>query len=288
MRAGHRPLANGAAQFNRFPWRARMSIALAMTIAEMIAAMREDNDRTVLPDAPGWMQGRTLYGGLSACLVHTAINRQQPSLPALRSMQACFVGPAEDNLSVTSRILRAGRNVTQVESTLWSGDRLAQHGIWVFGTDRPVNALQKAPIAPDFMPFSDCEPVERFRQEPEFVSNFDILRAEPKGGGFGGPHIRRWLRLKDRDGLDPISEMLALGDGLPPGAMRAMERPGPVSSINWHCNVHDPHAQTRDGWWLAEIASEQADAGYSSERLRFHDCEGRQVLSGLQSFAVFG
>ena len=40
--------------------------------------------------------------------------------------------------------------------------------------------------------------------------------------------------------------------------------------------------------YLAENASQHADAGYSSERLRLWDADGRQVLDGLQCVAVFG
>ena len=75
---------------------------------------------------------------------------------------------------------------------------------------------------------------------------------------------------------------------LPPGSMRKMQRQGPISSINWSFNVLDPHTQSQGGWYLAENASQHADAGYSSERLRMWDSEGRQVLDGLQCVAVFG
>ena len=43
-----------------------------------------------------------------------------------------------------------------------------------------------------------------------------------------------------------------------------------------------------DGWWLAEAASDHADHGYSSERLRLWDADGRLVMIGQQAAAVFG
>ena len=82
--------------------------------------------------------------------------------------------------------------------------------------------------------------------------------------------------------------LILIGDTMPPGAMRAMQRPGPVSSMNWAINLLDPLAQTRDGWWLAEAASDHADHGYSSERLRLWDADGRLVMIGQQAAAVFG
>jgi acyl-CoA thioesterase len=70
--------------------------------------------------------------------------------------------------------------------------------------------------------------------------------------------------------------------------MRAMQRLGPVSSINWSFNVLDPESRSPGGWYLAENASQYADSGYSSERLRMWDADGKQVLDGLQCVAVFG
>ena len=83
-----------------------------------------------------------------------------------------------------------------------------------------------------------------------------------------------------------VAERLtAMDESLPSGLTPKM---GPISSINWSFNVLDPESRSRDGWYLAENASQHADAGYSSERLRMWDAEGKQVLDGLQCVAVFG
>ncbi|MEL6414848.1 MAG: thioesterase family protein, partial [Pseudomonadota bacterium] len=87
---------------------------------------------------------------------------------------------------------------------------------------------------------------------------------------------------------DPVAKLVLMGDVMPPGAMRIMQRMGPISSINWSFNVLDPDTQSAGGWYLAENASQHADLGYSSERLRMWDAEGKQVLEGLQCVAVFG
>ena len=100
--------------------------------------------------------------------------------------------------------------------------------------------------------------------------------------------MRRWVRLKNDDGLDPVSRSVLLGDVNAPSAIRVMERPGPLSSMNWAINILDPEARTREGWWLAETASDHADAGYSSERLRLWNADGQLVMVGQQAVAVFG
>jgi len=123
---------------------------------------------------------------------------------------------------------------------------------------------------------------------PPFIrNNFEIRRAQDVRGA-GDPVVRRWFRLTDAGGLDPVSQLILVGDTLPPGAMRAMQRQGPISSINWSFNVLDANAGTRDGWWLGETASQHADGGYSSERLRLWNTDGRLILDGMQSVAVFG
>lgn len=100
--------------------------------------------------------------------------------------------------------------------------------------------------------------------------------------------MRRWFRLRTDPGLDTVSHLILVGDTLPPGSMRAMQRQGPLSSINWTINILDPQAQTRDGWWLAETASDHADHGYSSERLRLWNADGELVMVGMQAAAIFG
>ena len=127
---------------------------------------------------------------------------------------------------------------------------------------------------------------------PAFVAkNFELRRGQIGGQTKGedrGATVRRWARLTEPHDLDPAAKLVLMGDVMPPGAMRAMQRQGPISSINWSFNVLDPASQSRGGWYLAENASQHADAGYSSERLRMWDVDGKQVLDGLQSVAVFG
>ncbi len=94
--------------------------------------------------------------------------------------------------------------------------------------------------------------------------------------------------MKERAGLDTYAELIALGDTQPPGSVRAMERPGPLSSINWSLTVLGDDVSTRDGWWLIEAASNHFADGFSSETLRMWNTDGVEVTRGLQSVAIFG
>ena len=259
-----------------------------MSIASLIDPVTAAGGPASLSHAEHWMQGRTLYGGASALVAYTAAIRAFPELPPLRAAQIAFVAPVGGEIELRREIVRQGRNVAQVRSEIWAGGDCALTAFWLFGTSREPNALHPA-ATPDDWPGGPGEAETVMADKgPAFIRhNFDLRRAQDERGP-GAPVVRRWARLTERGVLDPVSELILMGDVLPPGAMRAMQRQGPVSSINWSFNLLDTEPATADGWWLSENASQHADDGYSSERLRLWNAEGRQVLEGMQAAAIFG
>jgi acyl-CoA thioesterase len=259
-----------------------------MSIAALLAPISATTagGPVTLP-AEGWMQGRTLYGGAGALVAYTAAVRAFPGLPPLRSAQVGFVGPVGQEIATRVEMVRQGRNVAIVRSELLVEGSVGLTALWVFGTGREANALHPAPKVEPWP--GNPEDYEPLPMPPgnHFISRYDIRRAQDTSGP-GVPLVRRWFRLREPEALDPVSTLILMGDTLPPGSMRAMQRQAPFSSINWSFNVLDPEATTRDGWWLGETASDHADHGYSSERLRLWNAEGKQVLAGQQAMAIFG
>lgn len=258
-----------------------------MTISSLIDPITGTDGPVILDNAAAWMQGRTLYGGASALIAYTAAVRAHPDLPPLRAAQIAFAGPVGETFAVRTSVLRAGRNVTQIRSELLVEGDAGLAATFVFGASREPNALHPAPKAD---PWPGAPEEQETLPGPEglhFIRNFELRRAQEETGA-GVPLVRRWIRLKDEGVLDPVSRLVLIGDTLPPGSMRAMRRRGPLSSVNWSFNVLDPEAETRGGWWLAETASDHADLGYSSERLRLWDASGRLVMVGMQAAAIFG
>ena len=259
-----------------------------MSVTRLIAPITGQNTTISLPDTANWMQGRTLYGGASALLAYTQAIRAFSDLPPLRAAQIGFVAPVGERVELHAEIVRQGRNVTQLRSEIRCEGQLALTSFWLFGEGREPNAVHPAPRPEDFPPPPDESEAVMAGVGPSFIAkNFELRRAQDVSGP-GAPVVRRWARLTDADGLDPVSELVLMGDVLPPGAMRAMQRQGPISSINWSFNLLDTAPQTSGGWWLSENASQHADEGYSSERLRLWNSDGKQMLDGLQSVAVFG
>ncbi|MBV7258121.1 acyl-CoA thioesterase [Erythrobacter crassostreae] len=259
-----------------------------MTIASLLEPITGKPGPARLTHAVDWMQGRTLYGGASALVAFTMAQRAFPDLPPLRAAQIGFVAPVGEQIELSAEIVRQGRNVTQVRSEIKADGKTALTAFWLFGGERDANALRQGD-KPDNWPGPPTENPQAMKgQGPAFIqNNFEVRYGQAKDEDHGAT-IRRWARLSENHNLEPVSKLVLMGDVMPPGAMRIMQRMGPISSINWSFNVLDPHTQSEGGWYLAENASQHADAGYSSERLRMWDSEGRQVLDGLQCVAVFG
>lgn len=259
-----------------------------MTIASLLDPITGQPGPVRLTHAQEWLQGRTLYGGASALVAYTMATRAFTGLPPLRAAQVSFVAPVGEDIELTAEIIRQGRNVTQVRSEILSGGKIALTAFWLFAQEREANAVRPSD-APENWPGAPLESELTMQAEaPSFIANnFEIRYGQAKGEDHGAT-IRRWARLTEDHTLDPVGKLVLMGDVMPPGAMRIMQRRGPISSINWSFNVLDPQSRSPDGWYLAENASQYAGAGYSSERLRMWDADGRQVLDGLQCVAVFG
>ena len=259
-----------------------------MSIASLTDPITAEGGSVRFDNLDHWLQGRTLYGGASALIAYTAAVRAFPDLPPLRAGQVAFVAPTGPEVELKREIVRQGRNVTQIRSELWCEGQCTLTAFWLFGTEREANAEHEAAEIADWPgPPENAEQVME-GMGPAFIqNNFELRRAQDLRGP-GEPVVRRWARLTTRDDLDPVSELILLGDVMPPGAMRAMQRQGPISSINWSFNLLDTRPATRDGWWLSENASQHAAEGYSSERLRLWNADGQQVMDGMQCVAVFG
>ena len=261
--------------------------AAALTLSQLAGRLELHGDRFRLHGAAGWMQGRTMYGGASSFIAYTAALRAFLDLPPLRAAQVGFIGPVGEDIEARVSMLRTGKSVSHVETSLWCDDALVHRATWLFGMARAGNGHKLPDRLDDFAQPETC-PMATLRQSaPGFAQRMDLRYAGPPEAG-RRPVVRRWARFKDRAGLDPVAELIAIGDALPPGSIRAMDRAGPISSINWSLTLLGHDIATRDGWWLLETASNHMADGFSSETLRMWNTDGTEVMRGLQSVAIFG
>lgn len=253
-------------------------------LAELLAAAIPvpDGFRTTIP--AGWLQGRTAYGGLSAALALHAAKASDTDLPPLRSATINFIGPLAGEVYVTATRLRRGRNAAFVQADIVSDAGLGYRATFVFMADRPSRiVLDEAPRATRPPPAPDAD----LYVGPAglFTGNFEFFDCKD---GLGPAEWLRWARLRERAGLDPAVELMAIGDALPPAALKLLGKgPAPVSSLTWMLNLLAAAPLTGDGWWLLSARTDFAEHGGSSQTMRIWNAAGALVAEGMQSVAIF-
>lgn len=259
-----------------------------MTLKQILDALVAQPDRMawrgVIPD--GWLQGRTAYGGLSAAIALHCAMQSEPDLPPLRSAQVSFVGPLAGPIMVTTHLLRRGKNAAFIEANIESEAGLGLRCTFVF-----MRAIESEVDyqTTDLPPFPRPAPGDTtFKGNPHvaFTRNFKFLDRRE------GPELKpaewlRWVRLNERADLDPMVELLAIGDCLPPAALRLIGRNVPMSSLTWIMNVLGPTPATEDGWWLLRTDTDYARAGSSSQVMGIWNAAGEMVAEQMQSVALF-
>ncbi|MGP1283238.1 MAG: thioesterase family protein [Parasphingopyxis sp.] len=232
-----------------------------------------------------WMQGRTAYGGLSAALGLHAAQQSEEGLPPLRSAQISFIGPLAGAVTITTKLLRRGRTAAFIQSDIHSEKGLGLRAIYVFMQALESEVDYAHHDAPDIGP---PPPDEELRSgPPEFFTHHFQYRESRHPDADGKPRFTRWMRLAERGGIDPMVELILMGDSLPPAAVALQSRGAPVSSINWFANILEPAPVTDSGWWLVRSESDLARHGNSSQQMGLWSTDGTAVLAGMQSVALF-
>lgn len=261
-----------------------------MSFARIIAAARPLDDAAgfaaTIPEE--WQQGRTAYGGVSAALALEAAKRLGDDLPPLRSAQIAFVGPVSGEVRVLPRLLRRGRNATWIAVEIVGEGGVGLVATFVFMQALPSTAKVQAPTPPADLFRPEDAAIADSEMRPAFLRyNFETRHALPKAESKTAD-VCLWVRLLDRTCLAPDTEILLVGDGLPPAVLPVMEQRGPVSSMTWQINLLGiDHTSSADGWWLLRSTADQAEAGNSSQAMMLWVQDGTAKAAGTQSVAVF-
>ncbi|TPG43019.1 thioesterase family protein [Sphingomonas koreensis] len=254
-------------------------------LSEILAAARPTDTGFTATIPADWMQGRTTYGGLSSALALYAAQHSEADLPPLRSAQVSFIGPLAGAVTVTATKLRRGRNAAFIQSDITSDAGLGYRATFVFMADQPSRlSLDEAAGHDRPAPAPDA----KLYTGPDefFTGNFNFL--DLKEPDLGPAELLRWARLRDSDGLDPMVELMAVADALPPAAFKLLGNVhAPVSSLTWIVNLLTPRPATRDGWWLLHARADQAKSGCSSQSMAIWNADGQRVAEGMQSVAIF-
>lgn len=256
-----------------------------MNLQQILAAFEPVTDGFAVEIPATWMQGRTAYGGLSAALGLYAAQQSEDDLPPLRSAQISFIGPLAGEVTLTTKLLRRGRTAAFIQTDIHSEKGLGLRAIYVFMAALESEVDYAHHDAPNIGP--PPEDAELRSGPPEFFTHHFQYRESRNPDAGSKPSFTRWLRLAEREGVDPMVELMLMGDSLPPAAVALQSRGAPVSSINWFANILEPEPVTRDGWWLVRSETDLARHGNSSQQMGLWSTDGTAVLAGMQSVALF-
>lgn len=237
-----------------------------------------------------WGQGRTAFGGFTATLAYrAAVTAGGEGLPPLRSAVVSFVGPVAGEVTVTARPLRRGRNATWLAAEVLRDGEVGLTATFVFMGPVAASALHISQIAPPGGVLAPETVADiPFRPDlPAFRSHYDVRPAIPRELRAEG-ELCWWVRLKDRSGLDAMTEVMLIADALPPGVLPLLAPGVPVSSMTWQVNLLTAAPVTRDGWWLLRSIGDYAEAGCSSQSMTIWNTAGEPIVSGMQAVALFG
>ena len=239
--------------------------------------------RGTIPD--NWLQGRTAYGGLSSALALHAAQNSDEDLPPLRSALVAFIGPLSGDIVIRASRLRRGRNAAFVQADVESEAGLGLRATFVFMGPVASKVDHRHGAAPDFpLPGPDTQTFKG-QSAVAFSQNFELLDCRDDRAG--PAEWLRWVRLNDREGLDPMVELMAVADCLPPAALKLVGGPAPVSSMTWQLNLLGPAPRTTDGWWLLRAATDYAQEGSSSQAMAIWNADGTPIADQMQSVAIF-
>lgn len=240
-----------------------------------------------------WGQGRTCFGGFLSALALVAMRDSFSIDTPLRALQTNFVGPVPPGEVICkSRLLRQGKNVTQIQCEIFSDEVVCGSVIGVFGASRatqlpsmsmPYARPAKSADECDLLPFIDGV-------TPQFLQHIHMKWAE---GHFpytnqGDWNSKIYLRTPD-EAISPEVQIVMLSDGPPTPALSFFNGPTMASSVSWALELPPlPLDQINEGWFQIDMQVIGAAEGYTNLRSTLWTPSGQLASLGSQVVAVFG
>ncbi|WP_113907647.1 thioesterase family protein [Aliidiomarina celeris] len=263
-----------------------------MKFHELLQAITPDTEQ-VLSMPSGWAQGRALFGGLSAGIAYQhGVNGVNPD-QHLRAMTVSFVGPiAVGEAKLTRRILREGKNVTQVSVEIAQNGEVGLSALLTFGRSRPSTVKVTETPCSSVPSREHGIDMGKLKQVPEFARHYEY-RVSVGAMPFSNNPVREfggWMRYEQEDQPISIGLFLGLVDAWPPAVLPHLSEPAPASSLTWTIEFPEPlSAQlTTRSWWQYIAYIDHATDGYGHTQAHIWDESGNLVAISRQTITVFG
>ena len=254
--------------------------------SEMISDMHRIDGAWTTDISEEWLQGRALFGGLTAALCLEAAAREFPDLPPLRSAQFAMVAPSSGDVSIHAQLLRRGKSATFVSTSLFSESGLATRATLCFGAPRS-SAFDYVRTTAHTVPPPDQCPL--FERRATFRVHYDgaLAAGNAPYSQAADPTFLVWTRLRDDGVPSSPASLVMIADSLPPSMVVMFKERPPLSTMTWAIDFLSDDLATEDGWWLMRVAADNAQYGYSAEQLTVWNSTGRPVLISRQTVALF-
>lgn len=268
-----------------------------MTFDEMLQPL-DGSDFTEV--APAWGQGRATFGGLVAALLYRraaavlAARGEDIVAKPPRSLSFSLVAPlAPGRPQVTVEVLRAGRNVTQLDARIVQDGQVTAMMIGSFGATRASEILIAPAPAPLFTTPGLSAPFPYIAGvTPEFMQHFEFrwavgqrpfMATPATTGDMGG-----WVRFREPTAGFGVDHLLGLVDAWPPAVLPMFSKPAPISTLAWTIEFTDAALPARGDEFVQYLAqTDFSTQGYAHINSRTWRGDGALLAICRQTVAIF-
>jgi acyl-CoA thioesterase len=238
-----------------------------------------------------WTQGRSAFGGLSAAFAVTAMRKALGSALPLRSLMVSFIAPLPPGtVQVQSRILRQGRNVTQMSAEVLSDGQVCLQALAAFGVARDELQVVAPQIKPESRD-SGLNIAEHRKRMPEFLQYFEGAWLG-EGLPFSGKRsntLNMWVKHQAGMGEFADEKLVTIADIPPPVVLSYFDTPPvPASSLTWSLEFVQPAERIDSDWFYLQFTAEAAAEGYTQQSGRIYSESGELCALSRQCMVYFG
>ncbi len=248
----------------------------------------QDHASITIPE--GWMQGRSIFGGLTAAAMAALARNAEPEADrSLRSASIQLLAPVLPGVTRgETTVLRRGRNITFVEVGILQSDVLLARSTMVFAKPLASAIKVAAPPKPetgDPDTFSAMPYIQGVT--PEFTQKVDMRWAQGRPPFMGGTEAAFTGLFRYRVPLGDAEGVLALLDTYPAPSLSLLERPSPASTVSWTAHIL-AIPSTFEDWFTLRYETIAGSNGLHTVTGRLYDDAGTMVAWTEQLVAVFG
>lgn len=262
----------------------------AQSLGSILQRLQDSPDNRTEFDST-WTQGRSAFGGLSAALAVTAMRKELSEPLPMRSLMVSFIAPLPPGpVTVTARIQRQGRNVTQMAAEVHSDGAICLQAMAAFGVAREELVVSPSRAAPEPRD-SGLQIAEHRKRLPEFLQYFDgawVSDALPFSGTKSNT-LNMWVTHRtDMSGF-AAEKLVAIADIPPPVVLSYFDTPPvPASSLTWSLEFVQPVEHIDSDWFYLQFVAEAAAEGYTQQSGRIYTESGDLCALSRQCMVYFG